>query len=305
MRAGVLEQGTVDLLDEAGVAERLHREGLVHHGLELRFDGRGHRIDFSELTGGRAITVYGQQEVVKDLIAARLQAGGDAALRGRRRRAARPRDASGPCDPLPPRGRRARAALRRHRGLRRLPRHQPPDHPRRRAARLRARVPVRVARDPGRGGALQRGAHLLPSRARLRAAQHALAQAHAPVPAVRARRRHRGVARRAHLGGARDAPGHRRRLARSSRARSWRRASRRCAASWPSRCATGTSSSPATRPTSSRPPAPRASTWPPPTCASSARRWAPGTPTATRARSPPTRTPACAACGACSTSPRG
>ena len=77
VRAGVLEQTTVDLLDSADVAERLHREGLVHHGLELRFDGRGHRIDFAELTGGRAITVYGQQEVVKDLIAARLDAGGE------------------------------------------------------------------------------------------------------------------------------------------------------------------------------------------------------------------------------------
>jgi p-hydroxybenzoate 3-monooxygenase len=77
VRAGVLEQGTVDLLDEAGLADRLHQEGLVHHGLELRFDGRGHRIDFSELTDGRAITVYGQQEVVKDLIAARLRDGGD------------------------------------------------------------------------------------------------------------------------------------------------------------------------------------------------------------------------------------
>jgi p-hydroxybenzoate 3-monooxygenase len=77
VRAGVLEQTTVDLLDSAGVADRLHREGLVHHGLELRFDGRGHRIDFAELTGGRAITVYGQQEVVKDLIAARLDAGGE------------------------------------------------------------------------------------------------------------------------------------------------------------------------------------------------------------------------------------
>ena len=77
VRAGVLEQGTVDLLSEAGVGDRLHREGLVHEGLELRFDGRGHRIDLSELTGGRAITVYGQQEVVKDLIAARLDAGGE------------------------------------------------------------------------------------------------------------------------------------------------------------------------------------------------------------------------------------
>ena len=77
IRAGVLEQGTVDLLTSAGVGERLHREGLVHHGIELRFNRRGHRIDMYELTGGRAITVYGQHEVVKDLIAARLSAGGE------------------------------------------------------------------------------------------------------------------------------------------------------------------------------------------------------------------------------------
>jgi p-hydroxybenzoate 3-monooxygenase len=75
IRAGVLEQGTVDLLNEMGVGERLRREGLVHHGIELRFEGRGHRIALSELTGGRAITIYGQQEVVKDLIAARLATG--------------------------------------------------------------------------------------------------------------------------------------------------------------------------------------------------------------------------------------
>lgn len=77
VRAGVLEQGTVDLLTGMGVADRLHREGLVHHGLELRFERRGHRIPFSELTGGRAITVYGQQEVVKDLIRARVESGGE------------------------------------------------------------------------------------------------------------------------------------------------------------------------------------------------------------------------------------
>jgi p-hydroxybenzoate 3-monooxygenase len=76
VRAGVLEQGSVDVLNEAGVGERLRREGLVHHGIELRFGGQGHRIDFPSLTGGRSITVYGQQEVVKDLIAARLAAGG-------------------------------------------------------------------------------------------------------------------------------------------------------------------------------------------------------------------------------------
>src|SRR4051794_14050884 len=76
VRAGVLEQGTVDLLTEMGVGDRLAREGLVHEGLELRFGGRGHRIALSDLTGGRAITIYGQQEVVKDLIDARLEAGG-------------------------------------------------------------------------------------------------------------------------------------------------------------------------------------------------------------------------------------
>jgi p-hydroxybenzoate 3-monooxygenase len=76
VRAGVLEQGSVDLLVQAGAGERLRREGLVHHGIELRFGGRGHRIDMTELTGGRCITVYGQQEVVKDLIRARLDAGG-------------------------------------------------------------------------------------------------------------------------------------------------------------------------------------------------------------------------------------
>ena len=68
IRAGVLEQGTVDLMLESGVGARVQREGLVHHGLELRFGGRAHRVDLSGLTGGRALTVYAQQEVVKDLI---------------------------------------------------------------------------------------------------------------------------------------------------------------------------------------------------------------------------------------------
>jgi p-hydroxybenzoate 3-monooxygenase len=76
VRAGVLEQGTVDLLVETGVGERLKREGLVHHGIELRFKGRGHRIDFADLTGGKGITIYSQHEVVKDLTNARLESGG-------------------------------------------------------------------------------------------------------------------------------------------------------------------------------------------------------------------------------------
>jgi len=75
IRAGVLEWGTVELLTQMGVGERLQREGLVHHGIEIRFAGRGHRIDFKDLTG-RAITVYGQHEVIKDLIRARLDSGG-------------------------------------------------------------------------------------------------------------------------------------------------------------------------------------------------------------------------------------
>ncbi|MDA0179638.1 4-hydroxybenzoate 3-monooxygenase [Solirubrobacter phytolaccae] len=72
VRAGVLEQATMDLMDEVGLGERMHAEGLVHEGVELRFDGEGHRIALSDLTGGRAITIYGQQEVVKDLIEARI-----------------------------------------------------------------------------------------------------------------------------------------------------------------------------------------------------------------------------------------
>ena len=76
VRAGVLEQGTADLLEACGAGERMRREGLVHRGIELRFDGRGHRIDFPDLTGGRSILVYAQQEVVKDLIRLRLAAGG-------------------------------------------------------------------------------------------------------------------------------------------------------------------------------------------------------------------------------------
>jgi p-hydroxybenzoate 3-monooxygenase len=76
IRAGVLEQGTVDLLIETGVGERLQRRALFHGGIELRFSGAGHRIDFRELTGGKGVVIYAQHEVIKDLVAARLSAGG-------------------------------------------------------------------------------------------------------------------------------------------------------------------------------------------------------------------------------------
>jgi len=75
VRAGVLEQASADLLVEAGVGDRMKREGLVHEGINLLFNRRLHRIDFQKLAG-RCITVYGQQEIVKDLIRARLEASG-------------------------------------------------------------------------------------------------------------------------------------------------------------------------------------------------------------------------------------
>ncbi len=75
IRAGVLEQGTVSLMEEAGVADRLHREGLVHDGVEITVAGRRFRVDFRELVG-KTVTVYGQTEMTKDLIAARLAGDG-------------------------------------------------------------------------------------------------------------------------------------------------------------------------------------------------------------------------------------
>ncbi|MEZ7005802.1 4-hydroxybenzoate 3-monooxygenase [Streptomyces sp. SCSIO 75703] len=75
-RAGILEQGTVDVLREAGAGERMDREGLRHDGIELRFDKRRHRVDFPALTGGKSVMVYAQTEVCKDLIALQLKDGG-------------------------------------------------------------------------------------------------------------------------------------------------------------------------------------------------------------------------------------
>src|ERR1700742_3358719 len=73
VRAGVLEHQSIDILNAAGVGARMMEEGLLHHGIFLNFGGESHRIDFGELTGG-AVMIYGQQEVVKDLIAARMDA---------------------------------------------------------------------------------------------------------------------------------------------------------------------------------------------------------------------------------------
>jgi p-hydroxybenzoate 3-monooxygenase len=75
IRAGVLEQGTVQLLEQVGVAERLHREALLHSGIYLTFAGQRHAIDFKAATGGRTVAVYGQTEVTQDLMDARANAG--------------------------------------------------------------------------------------------------------------------------------------------------------------------------------------------------------------------------------------
>ncbi len=75
IRAGVLEQGAVDLLDEAGVGARLHAEGLVHGGIEISWAGGRHRIDLNGLTGGKHVVVYGQTEVTRDLMEARAASG--------------------------------------------------------------------------------------------------------------------------------------------------------------------------------------------------------------------------------------
>lgn len=80
VRAGLLEQGTVDLLKETGVGERLKREGLTHYGVRLRFGGRTHRIDFKELANGRSVTIYPQNKVVADLFDARAAAKGQVFL---------------------------------------------------------------------------------------------------------------------------------------------------------------------------------------------------------------------------------
>ena len=75
VRAGILEQVSIDLLDEAGVGERMHREGLVHHGFEMLYGGTRHRIDLNRLTAGKNVMVYGQTELTRDLMDARKAAG--------------------------------------------------------------------------------------------------------------------------------------------------------------------------------------------------------------------------------------
>src|SRR5450631_4411783 len=73
IKAGVLEQGTVDLLNEIGAGSRMVSEGLRHEGIVLRYDGRDARIDLAALTGGKAVKIYAQHDVIKDLVKVRLE----------------------------------------------------------------------------------------------------------------------------------------------------------------------------------------------------------------------------------------
>src|SRR5258706_3539995 len=75
IRAGILEQVTVDLIDELGIGQRMHKEGLVHGGFDLLFNGKRHRVDLNKLTGGKNVMVYGQTEITHDLMDARQAAG--------------------------------------------------------------------------------------------------------------------------------------------------------------------------------------------------------------------------------------
>jgi FAD binding domain len=147
IRAGVLEQGTVDLLREAGVGARMDRDGLVHEGVELVFAGRRVRIDLKALTGDKTVTVYGQTEVTRDLMEARALDFDEHLSRSKYPNSRHYRR-------LPVlglrEGRRAvHAALRLRGGLRRLSWRLAADDPRRRPARLRARLMAATGRCAG------------------------------------------------------------------------------------------------------------------------------------------------------------
>ncbi len=152
IRAGVLEQGTVDLLDSAGAGVRMHAEGLPHTGFELSFDGDNHRIDLAGLTG-RSVMVYGQTEVTRDLMALRARSGAvtvyeakDVALH----------DVSGasPRVSFTADGQRARSSATSSPGAT-ASTASPASSPGGEAERVRAGLPVRLARHP-RGQAAAR-----------------------------------------------------------------------------------------------------------------------------------------------------
>ena len=304
IRAGVLEQGTVDLMGEIGAGERLKREGFVHHGVELRFAGRGHRIDLYGLTGGRAITVYAQHEVLKDLIKLRLDTGGQILFETKATGVAgitsnRPRiacttqegktaelvcDFVAGCDGSYGVGRTAvPEGSVRHDYFRVYPfgwfgvlaKAPPSSHE------------LIYARH-------ERGFALVSTRSPSVQRLYFQCDPNDSVDNWSDDRIWAELQARTEGEGFRLKEG-----------QIFQKASSRCAASSASRCSTAACSSPATPPTPSRPPAPRASTSPPPTSTSWPARSPPTTPRARPTCSRPTRPPRSAASGAPSTSPGG
>ncbi len=208
-RAGILEQDSVRLLTESGVSDRVHRDGHRHTGIELRFDGAGHRIDFEALVGA-SVWLYPQTDVFVDLADARARDGGDV------RFAVTDTAVDGVTDRPVLRftdgdGRRSRGGVRLPRRCRRLPQLLPVCGSRARAAARLHRVPVRLVRHPGGGAGQRAGAGLHAVRPRLR--PHLAAHRHGPADVLPVRPRRRGgrLVRRPHLGRA-AVPGGRRRL---------------------------------------------------------------------------------------------
>ena len=201
IRAGVIEQGAVDLLMKRASAHRMQREGLVHDGTQICVEGVRHRIDFKALTG-KTVTVYGQTEITRDLMDARAKSRRCRHLRSLRRGAARLFRRASARD-LSPRRQGRRDRLRFHRRLRRLSRRQPQERPARRDQELTS-ASIRSA---GSGllsdtPPVSERTDLRPPRARLRTLLHALADAQPLLSAVQPRRGRRRLARRALLGGA-------------------------------------------------------------------------------------------------------
>ena len=190
VRAGLLEYNTVQLMHELGVGERLRRQGLEHGGIELRFNGRGHRIDFRDLAAGKCVTIYAQHEVIKDLVAARLAANcpilfetTDVTLHAL--------DSTSPYVTFRHNSQKEGAAERLDcdfiagcDGFHGVSRAAIPAGV---LTHLRTRLSVRLARHPGAGPAGFARTHLRAPRSRLRAAHHALARNNPPLSPMRPR----------------------------------------------------------------------------------------------------------------------
>ena len=269
IKAGILEQGTVDLMRQTGVGDRMMRDGFVHHGINLAFEGGLHRIDLTELSGGRSVMVYAQHEVLKDLIAKRLDDGGDVRF-GVSDTAVDGIETEQPTISFTHEGRQETLEcdfVIGADGSRTMCRYLIPER-----QGLLPAVPVRLVRDPRRGAALDRRADLRALRAGVRAGVDPLAVGAAAVLPVRPRDERRRLVRRPDLVGVLRAAGARPGR-RSRRARSSRRTCCSSGRSSASRCSTAGCSWPGTPRTPCRRPGRRGSTWRWPTCTCSTGRW--------------------------------